>query len=142
RASSLSPGDQSSELKARFLVNGSHLRAIVGRFDLMLGKKDPERIHLAEQAAGKLPLAMTMPAVPSCVPVSAPQQASACARALSTVTSCQPHGNSSQPCAPVFAAAGLSLLPAWCAARLAGGQPGGLPSSQHCHAGGVCESTH
>ena len=31
------------------------LRAIVGRFDPMLGKKDPERIHLAEQAAGKLP---------------------------------------------------------------------------------------
>src|SRR5215831_13507303 len=80
-------------------------------------------------------LAMTMLAVPSCVPVSAPQQASACARALSTVTSCQPHCNSSQPFAPVFAAAGLSLLPAWCAARLAGGQPGGLPSSQHWHAG-------
>ena len=80
-------------------------------------------------------LAMTMLAVPSCVPISAPQQASACARALSTVTACQPHGNSSQPFAPVFAAAGLSLLPAWCAARLAGGQPGGLPSSQHWHAG-------
>src|SRR5215510_8105437 len=30
-------------------------RAIVGRFDPMLGKKDPERIHLTEQAAGKLP---------------------------------------------------------------------------------------
>lgn len=34
-----------------------------------------------------------------------------------------------------FAAADLSLLPAWCAARLAGGQPGGLPSSQPWHAG-------
>ena len=31
--------------------------------------------------------------------------------------------------------AGLSLLPAWCAAGLAGGQPGGLTSSQPWHAG-------
>ena len=31
------------------------LRPVVGRFDPMLGKKDPERIHLAEQAAGTLP---------------------------------------------------------------------------------------
>jgi hypothetical protein len=30
---------------------------------------------------------------------------------------------------------GLSLLPAWCAVRLAGGQPGGLTSSQPWHAG-------
>src|SRR5262245_52258077 len=75
-------------------------------------------------------LAMPMLAVPSCGPGSAPQQASACARAWSTVTACPPHGNRSQPCAPVFAAAGLSWLPAWGAARLAGGQPGGLPSRQ------------
>ena len=80
-------------------------------------------------------LAMTMLAAPSCVPVSAPQQASACARAWSTVTLCQPHCTSSKPFAPVFAAAGLRLLPAWGAARLAGGQPGGLPSSQPWHAG-------
>src|SRR5262249_15256991 len=79
---------------------------------------------------------MTTLAVPSCVPISAPPQVSACARALSTVTSCQPHCTSSQPFAPVFAAAGLSLLPAWWwAARLVGGQPGGLTSSQHWHAG-------
>jgi hypothetical protein len=95
----------------------------------------PCRGHVLHGTRLNEALAMTMPAVPSCVPVSAPQQASACARALSTVSSCQPHGNSSQPCAPVFAAAGLSLLPAWCAARLAGGQPGGLTSSQHWHAG-------
>ena len=44
--SSFSPGDQSSELKARFLVNGSHLRPIIGRFDAMLGEKDPQGIHL------------------------------------------------------------------------------------------------
>ena len=43
--------------------------------------------------------------------------------------------HSPQPFAPIFAAAGLSLLPAWGAARLAGGQPGGLTSSQPWHAG-------
>ena len=31
------------------------LRPVVGRLDPMLGEKDPERIHLAEQAAGKPP---------------------------------------------------------------------------------------
>jgi hypothetical protein len=47
RVSSFSPGDQSSELKARFLVNGSHFRLVVGGLDPMLGEKDPERVSLA-----------------------------------------------------------------------------------------------
>src|SRR5262245_17818152 len=100
--------------------------------DRVAGAMIEARIHCVRKA---MPLAMTMLAVPSCVPISTPQQAFAYARALSTITSCQPHCNSSQPFAPVFAAAGLSLLPAWGTARLAGGQPGGLPSSQHWHAG-------
>jgi hypothetical protein len=53
RVSSFSPEDQSSELQARFLVNGSHLGAVVGRLDAVLCQKHPERVHLAQQAAGK-----------------------------------------------------------------------------------------
>src|SRR4029453_6299801 len=64
----------------------------------------PCRGHVLHGTRLNEALAMTMLAVPSCVPVSAPQQASACARALSTVTSCQPHCNSSQPFAPASAA--------------------------------------
>ena len=48
RVSSFAPGDQSSELKARFLVNGSHLHPVVGRFDAVVGQKYPERVHLPE----------------------------------------------------------------------------------------------
>ena len=50
RVSSLSPEDQSSELTARFLVNGSHLRPVVRRLDAVLGQKHPQRVHLAQQA--------------------------------------------------------------------------------------------
>jgi hypothetical protein len=50
---SFSPEDQSSELKARFLVNGSHFRPVIGGLDAMVGEKDPQRVHLPQQAAGK-----------------------------------------------------------------------------------------
>src|SRR5262249_35331544 len=50
RVASLSPGDQSSELTARFLVNGSHLGPVVGGLDTLLRKKDPQGLHLPEQA--------------------------------------------------------------------------------------------
>jgi hypothetical protein len=42
RVASFAPGDQSSELKARFLVNGSHLGPVVGGFDAVVDEKDPE----------------------------------------------------------------------------------------------------
>jgi hypothetical protein len=44
--SSFSPGDQSSELKARFLVNGSHFCPVICRLDPVLRQKDPEWVHL------------------------------------------------------------------------------------------------
>jgi hypothetical protein len=53
RVSSFSPGDQSSELKVRFLVNGSHFSLIICGLHAVLCQKHPEQVHLAQQAAGK-----------------------------------------------------------------------------------------
>src|SRR5262249_36964949 len=44
RVSSFSPGDQSSELKARFLVNGSHFGPVVGWFDTFHAHKGPQGV--------------------------------------------------------------------------------------------------
>jgi hypothetical protein len=50
---SFSPEDQSSELKARFLVNGSHFRPVIGGVNPMLGEKHPEGVHFSQQSTGK-----------------------------------------------------------------------------------------
>src|SRR5262244_2563900 len=55
RVSSFSPGDQSSELNARFLVNGSHFGPVIGGFHPVRAQEHPERVHLAQQTAGKPP---------------------------------------------------------------------------------------
>jgi hypothetical protein len=53
RVSSLSPEDQSSELQARFLVNGSHLGAVVGWLHAVVCQQHPECVHRASQATRK-----------------------------------------------------------------------------------------
>jgi hypothetical protein len=53
RVASFSPGDQSSELEARFLVNGSHLGHIIGGFNTLRTQEDPQGGHLALQPSGQ-----------------------------------------------------------------------------------------
>ena len=53
--SSCSPEDQSSELKARFLVNGSHFHSVVGGLNNTLDQKYPQEVHLPQPAACQPP---------------------------------------------------------------------------------------
>jgi hypothetical protein len=64
RDSSFPPEDQSPELKARFLVNGSHLGPVVRGLDSRLGQKHPKGSHLPLQSSSEAPgivLALMVP---------------------------------------------------------------------------------